>query len=204
MHVVPEVIVRYKVNCLVRAPQNMIVKNSQLTIFQGTPDNKEHLESAMKGCDAIISVLNISRHSDFPWSKLRTPPTFLSDVMRNLITLALQHEIKRVVLCSAWGVAETKKDLPSWFNWFIDNSNIGYAYRDHERQEMLLQNSGLNWTIVRPTGLTNFKKAQNVIESFDNKPKPRLTISRHTVAKYLVNALENDSLINQSVVISGR
>ncbi len=68
---------------------------------------------------------------------------FLSDVMKNVIELAEIHKVKRIIACSAWGAAETKKDLPAWFRWFIDNSNIGYTYRDHERQEKLLMNSKL-------------------------------------------------------------
>jgi len=145
----------YKVNCLVRKPEEINQNHSALKIYKGSPESISELESALKGCDAIISALNISRKSDFPWSKLRTPKTFLSDVMKNIITLSTKIKIDRIVVCSAWGVADTEKEIPLWFNWFIKNSNIGVAYKDHERQENLLKSSTLNWTIVRPSGLVD-------------------------------------------------
>ena len=97
-----------------------------------------------------------------------------------------------------------KKELPGWFRWIIDNSNVGYAYRDHERQEELLMKSNLPWTIVRPEGLLNFKKYQEVIESYNHVPKPEMTITRLTVAKYLVDAISNGGLIHKTPTISGR
>ena len=194
----------HDLNCLVRDPKKIKSGTDKLKLFKGSPENPYELESAMKNCEAIISVLNISRNSDFPWSKLRTPPTFLSVVTKSLIELAKNHNIIRIVVCSAWGASETKNDLPKLFRWLINNSNIGYAYRDHERQEKLIMNTNLSWTIVRPAGLTNFKKYQEIIESYNNNPKPRMTINRISVAKYLVDAITNEKLIHKVPVISGR
>ena len=190
-----------EINCLVRAP-GKIENDKSVQIFQGNAFNTQDLEKAIMGCGAIISTLNISRNSDFPWAKLRTPKTYLSDVMANVIPLAKKYNIRRLIICSAWGVAETKNDLPKWFRWFIDNSNIGVAYKDHERQERLLKKSDLNWTIIRPTGLVNSKREQKLIESYLNTPKPRLTISRQSVARYMVDAVENENLIGKVVTIS--
>mgnify|MGYP003636899402 CR=1 FL=1 len=192
----------YKVNCLVRKPEEINQNHSALKIYKGSPESISELESALKGCDAIISALNISRKSDFPWSKLRTPKTFLSDVMKNIITLSTKIKIDRIVVCSAWGVADTEKEIPLWFNWFIKNSNIGVAYKDHERQENLLKSSTLNWTIVRPSGLVDLSKSQTIIESYNNEPKPKITISRKSVAEFMVQTLSDEKLIGKAPVIS--
>jgi putative NADH-flavin reductase len=192
----------YEVNCLVRDPAKVRVEDSSLTVFKGTPENIADLEESMKDCHAIISALNISRTSDFPWAKLRTPPTFLSDVMDKIISLSKKMPIKRIIVCSAWGVSETEKDIPGWFRWFINNSNIGVAYKDHERQEDMLKQSNLNWTIVRPVGLSNSTKVKKVIESYENQPKPKLTISRRNLAHFMVDALKRDDLIGKLPVLS--
>ena len=156
----------------------------------------------MKNCNVVLSALNISRQSDFPWSKLRTPHTFLSAVMKNIIALSERHNLERIIICSAWGVAETEREIPRWFSWLVKNSNIGVAYVDHERQEYELRQSQLNWTIVRPTGLTNFRRRKITRESYASVPKPRLTISRNNVAKFMLAAINRDDLIKQSPVIS--
>ncbi|MBO0593987.1 NAD(P)H-binding protein [Cellulophaga sp. E16_2] len=192
----------YEINCLVREPKKITENHIMLNIFKGSPERISELENAMQDCEGIISALNISRKSDFPWSKLRTPSTFLSDVMKNIISLSEKNKINRIVACSAWGVAETEEEIPFWFNWIIKNSNIRVAYKDHERQENLLKTSNLNWTIVRPSGLINLKKEQKIIESYGNEPKPKITISRKSVAEFMVNALTNEKLIGQAPVIS--
>jgi len=149
----------YHVNCLARN-SNRIEKHKLITVFEGQTNNAGNIQAAIVGCNAIISVLNISRTSDFPWAKLITPETFLSETMQTIVPIAEKSKVNRIVLCSAWGVSETKTDIPKWFKWLIDNSNIGVAYKDHERQEKILSNSMLDWTIVRPVGLTNSKNQQ--------------------------------------------
>jgi hypothetical protein len=124
--------------------------------------------------------------------------------MKKVISVATAKNINRIVVCTAWGTSDTRNDLPKWFSWFINNSNIGVAYRDHELQEKLLQQSELKWTIVRPSGLTNSKKPQTVIESYQNLPKPKLTINRGEVARYMITAITNDGLIGKMPVISGK
>ena len=126
----------------------------------------------------------------------------MSDVVAELVVIAEEIKLKHIIICSAWGVAETEKDLPNWFRWFIRNSNIGIAYQDHERQEKIISNSNLDWTIVRPVGLINSTKKENIIESHNNAPKPGLTISRQSVATYLIDCLGNDSFYRKKIIIS--
>jgi len=191
----------YEVNCLSRNSER-IKKQNGLTVFEGNPNNKTDLEKAISDCDGVISVLNISRKSDFPWAKLRTPKKYLSEVMNLLVSVAEGRNLKRIAVCSAWGVSDTKNNLPKWFKWFIDNSNIGITYQDHERQEKIISESKMDWTIVRPVGLTNSRRKEIIKETFENKLKPSLTISRQSVAKFIVDSLVRDELIGKKVVIS--
>jgi putative NADH-flavin reductase len=192
----------FEINCLTRNHNTIDITDDKLRVFEGCPSKINNLDMAINDCDAIISVLNISRTSDFPWAKLRTPSTFLSDVIENVIAVSNQRSIKRIIVCSAWGVSETIYDIRFWFRWLISQSNIGLAYANHEVQENLLMKTKLDYTIVRPSGLTNSKKKENIKESYSNNPKPSLTISRLLVAKYMVQALSNPKLIHKTITIS--
>jgi uncharacterized protein YbjT (DUF2867 family) len=176
-------------------------QNHQLTIFEGTPSDKNTIAVAMQGCEAVLSTLNISRNSDFPWSALRTGEFFLSETIVEIIDLCLQNKINRLIITSAWGVNETRKDIPAWFRWFIDHSNIGVAYRDHERQEKILQLSSLQFTAVRPVGLTNSKNHRPILVSLDNHPRPRLMISRRNLARFMIQILEHNEYLRQFPVV---
>jgi putative NADH-flavin reductase len=190
----------HSVNALVRDKSKVITISASLTVFEGSTIDPAMLDKAMQNCEAIIGALNISRNSDFPWSALRTPKQLMSATMEGVIPLAQKHQINRVIVISAWGVAETEKDIPWWFKWTIENSNIKYGYHDHERQEDLLAKTDLNWTAIRPVGLTNFG-LKHVQVSIANSPKPSILISRHSVASFTVDVLEQNLYIKQAPAI---
>lgn len=191
----------YQVNVLVRDKSKVNYDHSNLNTFEGDTRNQADLYQAISNCDACVSCLNISRKSDFPWAALRTPPDFLSVTMNNLIKICREKEIKRLVFTSAWGVGDSRPYIPAWFAWFIDNSNLSPAYLEHERQEALVRNSGLDWTIVRPVVLTNRQiyKTPKAILNFEQKPA--LTISRKETAEFIISALKDEKYVHKAPVI---
>jgi len=194
----------HKVSVVVSHEYRLKTDPKLLDVHEGTTLNKYTLAEAMKGCDAIISTLNISRTSDFPWADLRTSEDFLSVSMKNILEAAAEQHVRRIIITTAWGVGDSWKDIPFWFRWLVNQSNIQYAYYDHERQEELLVNSDTDWTIVRPTWLTDSLKEKKVIISLNNKPRPALTISRLNVARVLLDILEKGLYIKEFPAISGK
>jgi uncharacterized protein YbjT (DUF2867 family) len=192
------------VHALVRDKRKITLEKFNLLLFEGTPSDASTLDKAIQGCEAVLSALNISRKSEFPWVGLRTPKDFLSTTMSNVVWLARQKNIRRVVFISAWGVFETKKDLPGWFRWLVNNSSLRYQYTDHERQEEVAANSNLDWTAVRPAFLTNSKIEKEVFVSEDNEPKPNSYISRGSLAAFMLTVLEKNLYLCQAPVVSER
>ncbi len=192
----------FRVSVLVR-DKSKIEPQPNLTIFEGNPYRYEDLEVAAANCNIVLSALNISRTNDFLWAKLRTPTDFLSQTMRNIIEISQKMPIDKLIFTSAWGVAETIGDIPFWFRWLVQSSNIGVAYRDHAVQEHLAEKSGLNYMAVRPVALTNNTDSQMIrVTTTNNKPKPSLTIGRKTVAKFMLDNLDKTMYFNQKPVIS--
>lgn len=192
----------HRVTVLISHKGALKIKPELVETYEGTPLNRFTLADAIQSCDAVLSTLNISRVSDSPWSKLRTSKVFLSSSMKHIIEVAAENNIKRIIITTAWGVAETRKDIPFWFRWLIDKSNIRYQYQDHERQEVLLKESNLDWTIIRPVGLTDSEKIRDIKVSFNNQPKPSVTISRRNIALFMLDTLEKNLYIRQTPVIS--
>lgn len=192
----------HEIHILVRDTKKVKVSSPKLIIFEGLPTDLLTLEKAMEGCEVVLNALNISRTSDFPWAALRTPTDFLSNTIKNVIVLMPKLGVKHVVVISAWGVLETKAHIPFWFRWLIDYSNIGYGYREHENQERILEGSSVDWTVVRPVGLTNFTKIRPIKVSFNNNPKPNLMISRLNVARYMLEIAQKHICVRQTPTIS--
>jgi putative NADH-flavin reductase len=49
----------FEVNILVRNTKKISVDSEKLTVFEGTPSNKEDLTKALQGCTHVLSALNI-------------------------------------------------------------------------------------------------------------------------------------------------
>ncbi|MFY0674071.1 MAG: SDR family oxidoreductase [Bacteroidia bacterium] len=192
-----------KVNtvALVRDTSKINVSFDYVRFVEGDPNSLDNLKRAIDGCIMVITTLNISRVSDFPWSKLRAPKTLLSDTMRNLILLAKENDVKKIITVSAWGANESKSQLPFWFRWTIDYSNISYGYLDHERQETLLMQSNLDWTIIRPVGLSNSQQAKAAFASVESEVNGYI-VSRKSIANFLVENMENEDYNREVVTLS--
>lgn len=192
----------YIVHVLVRDKSRVGVHSDRLVVYEGSPTDTTALDLAMKNCDAIIDTLNISRKSDFPWAPLRSPKTFLSDTMSLILELAERHNVQRLLVTTAWGVGNSRQELPGWFAWLIDHSNIRYAYQQHELQESLVQKSRLDWTIIRPVGLTNGDDDQSIRIYSQDDSKLNFTIHRRTVAKFMLDILPDPYYYGEIPAIS--
>ncbi|MBD1394503.1 NAD(P)-dependent oxidoreductase [Mucilaginibacter glaciei] len=192
----------HTVHLIVRDKAKVNIAHASLTVFEGLTLDDNLLKEALHGCQAVVSALNISRKSEFPWSALRTPKTLMSDTISKIIAIAPQFDLRRVIVLSAWGTSDTRKDIPLWFKWLIENSNIKYGYMDHERQEHLLMQSGLQWTAIRPAALINSAAKKPVVVSLSNNQKLSLLISRAAVANFTVDILEQGKFICEAPAIS--
>lgn len=186
---------------VVRDASKVALSSEQVTVVEGNPSDPTVLAPLLATCTHVITTLNISRTSDFPWAPLRDPKTLLSDTMHELIRLAGENNLEKIVTVSAWGVLESKHDLPWWFRWTIDYSNIRFGYEDHARQEQLLTASSLPWTIIRPVGLTNAQKDKEAFTSTEGKTNGIL-VSRKSVAAFIVDRCLGSQYDQEIVTVS--
>ncbi|MGY1651941.1 NAD(P)-dependent oxidoreductase [Geodermatophilus sp. SYSU D01119] len=111
---------------------------------------------AVRGQDAVVVALGISEH---PLAvRLRgsrgTPMDVRSRGTAALVAAMREHGVPRLVVQSSYGVGETRHRLPL-------SSKLVFALllrpqiADHERQERIVRDSGLDWTIVQPVYLTD-------------------------------------------------
>ncbi|MGX5654881.1 NAD(P)-dependent oxidoreductase [Geodermatophilus nigrescens] len=123
---------------------------------------------AVRGQDAVVVALGISEH---PLAvRLRgsrgTPMDVRSRGTAALVAAMREHGVPRLVVQSSYGVGETRDRLPL-------SSKLVFALvlrpqiADHERQERVVRDSGLDWTIVQPVYLTDGDEAASTSPSGD-------------------------------------
>ena len=179
------------------------IESKAIQLFQGSPYEYPIVLEAIKGCDAVISTLNISRKSDNPWAKLRTPKDLMSKSITNVLKGMGENRISRIVVMTAMGVGDSKKEMPGIFNFLVNISNMKYAYYDHNRQEEILESSFADWTIVRPVMLTNKNTDYNVIINRNGIPRLKSSINRNAVAHFILDCLEKKNHVKEKLGLSG-
>lgn len=202
-HIVEEVAKRGFIPvCLVREKSKEKITEPKAFSIIGSPLEYEDVLETIDGCDAVLLALNIARKSDWPWAKVITPPNLLDVTMKNIVRAMSETEIRRVITVSAWGVGDSYREVNWIFRFLINNTKVGMAYAGHEDQERVLRQSGLDWTAVRPVGLSNETWNSRVRVSFKGEKKLRMTISRKDVAKFMLDILEDKKYFQTTPSIS--
>ena len=182
----------HKVTAIVRNPDKLLLKHDLLTIVSGDVFNKPSVRDAVEGQDAVICCLGSG--TDLGKTNVRSTGT------SNIISAMQKNKVKRLIAISAMGVAQSWNDL-SRFNKFIFAVLMKSTRVDHEAQEIAIKQSGLDWTIIRPSGLTDMAKT-GIYEVGERIRAETSKISRADVADLILKELEQKKMVGKAVTIT--
>ncbi|TKA65145.1 hypothetical protein B0A55_09881 [Friedmanniomyces simplex] len=180
-----------------------------LTIIEGSPLNQPDVERAFteipKGApEAILVTLAAPRATDSPFAKPIAPPFFMRDSVRNVTAVMKQHGVKRIVIMSAFGAGDSSAQLAWPLRLLFRQSNMSFQYEDHDALDADVRVSGdLEWTLVRPVMLKE-GEARSVRELGEVGEGAGMfdSVTRASVAEFLVKAVEEGRLAKKAVVIA--
>jgi putative NADH-flavin reductase len=185
---------------IARDPSKVTVEGAE--IISGTPYDFETVQKAIKGCDSVISTLNIFPQTQALFGKIKTPLNSMSVSIKNIVKAMDEAGIRRIVVMTALGVGDSAKEIPAFFSFMVKITNIKYAYADHDAQEKILENSDLDWTVVRPVGLNDKNENLSILYRVKGEGKIKSMISRNAVAHFMLECLEKGTFIRQKPGIS--
>jgi uncharacterized protein YbjT (DUF2867 family) len=194
-HIVSQAVNRgYDVTVLVRSPEKAAdMKGAKIVV--GDARDEKALRQAIKGRDAVISALGT------PASPFREV-TLLSAATRALTAAMKAEGVSRLIAITGIGAG----DSAGHGGFFVDNIIfpliLRKVYADKDRQEAVIKNSSLDWTIVRPAVLNN-KPPRNAIRTLtDLSDFHGGTISRENVAKFVVDQVSDDAWLRKAPSIT--
>jgi putative NADH-flavin reductase len=190
----------HKVIGIARQPEKVTIKDAE--IVAGTPYDFDTVRNAIIGCDAVIIALSLLPQSGGLFGKLKTEPDLLSKSTSNAVKAMKEKGIKRLVVLSALGAGDSVREIPSPVFFLMRLTNIKYSYIDHDEQEKVVEKSDLDWTIVRPVGLTDRNENLSVLYNLKGTGKIRNSISRNAVAHFMLDCIEKSQFIKQKPGIS--
>ncbi len=185
------------VTAFARSPQRLTLDNANLTRSSGDFHDLASVQSAVPGHDAVIITASATKLSAF-----KDHPNYFSLGTRHVIQAMKEHGVKRLIVLSAWGTGESVKLTNFLVRKLVISWILKAPFEDHERQEQLVRDSGLEWVIARPTRLTNGPARKQYQKMSALEPVPS-SIARADVADFLIEAVETDQWLRQAVQLGG-
>lgn len=123
-------------------------------------------------------------------------------VTRTVIAAVHDAGVRRLVVQSSLGAGNSGSQLPAPVR-LITKLLLAKPLADHNQQEAAVTSSGLDWTLVRPTGLTN-KPATGSWHALDVATPGQLrgSIPRADLAACILELLGDDSTIGTALGVS--
>ncbi len=182
----------YAVTAFVRDPARLPVEDKKLSIVVGDVLDPASVDQAVKGQDAVICALGGG--ADLKKTSVRAIGTI------NIISGMVKHKVNRLLAVTVMGAGESWDTL-SRMNKVFFATVLKSARDDHEAQESAIKESGLDWTIVRPSGLQDGPRT-GVYDYGELIRAKNSTINRADVADLIIKELEQKELIGKAVTIT--
>ncbi len=179
---------------LVRAPSKLSIRNERLTAVQGDVANLADVERAVQGADAVLSVLGHVKGSE---------PDILTQAIRNIITAMDKYDVKRLVSLSGASVS-APQDKPKLVNRlikFYTQSTTGSLLKDAEQHFMVIQNSDVEWVVVRGPILNEGPHTGTYRVGWTGV-NTGIRVSRADIADFMLKQVTDTTYLRQAPLIS--
>lgn len=158
-------------------------------ILRGDARDSATIAAAVRGRDAVLSALGVG--------KSFKAIGIMTRAAENLVAA----RVNRLLLVSAFGVGESYADARLLQKIFFKTVLRG-IYADKKAADEIIRNSGGEWTIVLPTGLTNGPRTGKYRVGEHIEVPMIATISRADVADFMIGELVERKWIRKTVEIS--
>ena len=182
---------RHEVMAFARSPEKLgDLHHEMLAILKGDVLIYADVARAVLGQDAVLCALG---------NPTLKPDTTTSNGTKNIIRAMTEHCVKRFICETTLGVGDSNGQPGFIFTKIVVPVVLKNAMADKELQETAIRESSLDWTIVRPGGLTNGERTGVYRYGMERSIAGR--ISRADVADFILRQLESDEFIGKTPAI---
>lgn len=138
----------HEVRALARRPAAIRVTSDSLEVVQGDVLDRAAVNRVVEGADLVISVFGRVKDS---------PDALQTDGTRNIVESMKEHGVTRIISLSGGGLPapQDKPKVPDRVIRLLLRTLAAKVLRDAAGHLKVLQDSGLDWTVVRGPVLTD-------------------------------------------------
>lgn len=184
----------HHITTLVRNPKKVKIQHANLKVVQGNVLNTADLNRIFQEKDAVLSALGHKRFLG--------PSHILSQGTENILQAMITNRVSRFICITSMGINDNRFKLGLYYTLFVIPFIVFFYFRDKAKQERLIMDSSIDWTIVRPGQLTNGRKRMRYKHG-PNLGSYILTkmISRADVAHFMLHLLNENRYSRKTVCI---
>lgn len=174
----------HQVAALVRTPAKLALTHPQLTVTTGQLSDRDAVERAVSGSDAVISALG-------PSLKRSTTGTQVTDGTRTIVQAMQARKVDRFIGLATPSLADPQ-DMPHWKHKVLPvAAGLMFPNAPAELKGMTeaVTGSGLDFTIARITNPTDKPATGRIRSGFLGHDKVGSAMSRADIAAFLVAQL---------------
>jgi uncharacterized protein YbjT (DUF2867 family) len=177
----------HTVTALVRSPEKLAIRNSNLRVVVGRATEAADVARALASADALLSTLGGGG-------------SVIAESTGAMIEAAHKAGVRRVVVLSSFVV---ERDRLGAVLRLLTGIAMGSMIKDKSAGEQLLRQSDLDWTIIYASALKDGPVSGSV-EVLPEGAKRRISdrISRADVAEWMVQAATSGQFSRRSVGIT--
>ncbi|GAB3048788.1 NAD(P)H-binding protein [Spirosoma knui] len=184
----------YRVTAYVRNRSKMDIVHQRLRVIEGDLSNERAIEQALEKADAVLSFLG---------PKGKVTDNTLSDGVGHIVRLMEKQQVKRLVALGTRNI-EVKEDGPDFRFWLMVNLLKLVArgtYQEVINMGLHIQQSTLDWTIVRIPWLTNKPATRKLNVGYFGENQS-LTLSREDMAHFFIDQISDRHYIQKAPALS--
>ena len=185
----------HTVTAVMRTPREV----AGATVVRADVLDAASVNAVVEGADAVLSSLGV------PFG--RKPIDTYSRGTANIVAAMKHHGVRRLIVTSSSAADPAVRFKNSGGGALLEALKplviFGFGrttYIDMRRMERLIAESGLDWTIVRPSGLFNTDTASDYTVGQDHV-RGAFT-SRLDLARFMVSALDDDEWVGRNAAVA--
>lgn len=179
----------HEVTAFGRSVDRIDIDDPALETHKGDVFDHDSVTGAVVGHDAVIVCLGSTGLRD---------KTTLASGTAVVIDAMVAHDVQRLVVMSAVGVGDSWQQIPLGSR-LLFRTMLRNVFNDHQAQEAMVEQSPLDWTIVRAAILKD-NPATGLYTATNTGPNIRIT--RADAAAALVDQLDNTTNSRASISVT--
>ncbi len=181
-----------------RSASAIRLRDPKLEKLDGDALDQRTIERALEGVDAVIQTLGVSPTPELIFGGTR----LFSATTRILVNAMEASAVKRLICVTGFGAGDSRGDGGLLYSAALCLI-LRRIYADKDAQEWIIRRSWLEWTIVRPTILTDVPRTGTYRVLVGARDWRSGFISRADLADFLVKQINDASFVHKTPALTG-